>query len=232
MTRRRRVGFWPWPLVLALLLGACVATGPKEISVAPATGEHLPHCAAAAEADRYIDLDELAHRLPPPPITVAFDVDDTVLFSSPAFYYGRWKYGNDYLDQEEFWAELNRGLDRFSIPKLVARELVGMHRSRGDRILFITARVGTRDEEVTAALMTAFRFSDPPPVIFTDRRDKAPWLEQEGVVIFYGDSDGDMRDAIAAGARPIRVIRSPLSTNPGATHPGAFGEEVIVDSEN
>jgi hypothetical protein len=43
----------------------------------------------------YITLAELAKSLPPEPITVVFDVDDTVLFTSPGFQWGSRVYGPD-----------------------------------------------------------------------------------------------------------------------------------------
>ena len=47
----------------------------------------------------------------------------------------------------------------------------------------------------------------------------------------YGDSDGDIRDSIAAGARPMRVMRARTSVNHEPSHNGAFGEEVLINSE-
>jgi acid phosphatase (class B) len=45
------------------------------------------------------------------------------------------------------------------------------------------------------------------------------------------DSDGDIRDSIEAGARPIRVMRTRTSVNRESTHNGGLGEEVIINSE-
>ena len=44
---------------------------------------------------RIITLAEVARSLPPKPNTVVFDVDDTVLFSSPGFQWGTKTYGPD-----------------------------------------------------------------------------------------------------------------------------------------
>ena len=50
-------------------------------------------------------------------------------------------------------------------------------------------------------------------------------------VISYGDSDGDIRESIQAGARPIRILRARNSVNHDPTHNGAFGEEILANSE-
>jgi acid phosphatase class B len=66
---------------------------------------------------------------------------------------------------------------------------------------------------------------------------KTPALEKYGVDIYYGDSATDIeysRAVTAKKVRPIRVERSPLSTNknPLGYKPGDFGEEILVNSEN
>ena len=64
-----------------------------------------------------------------PPMAVGFDIDDTVLFSSPGFWRGQKNYSpnsQDYLKNPEFWEKMNNGWDEFSIPKEVARALIAM----------------------------------------------------------------------------------------------------------
>ena len=50
-------------------------------------------------------------------------------------------------------------------------------------------------------------------------------------VISYGDSDGDIRESIQAGARPIRIVRARNSVNHDPTNNGSFGEEILTNSE-
>jgi len=72
-----------------------------------------------------------------PPMAVGFDIDDTVLFSSPGFWRGKKMYSPDseaYLRNPEFWEKMNNGWDEFSIPKEVARALIALHVKRGDSI--------------------------------------------------------------------------------------------------
>jgi acid phosphatase (class B) len=70
------------------------------------------------------------------------------------------------------------------------------------------------------------------PVIFTNRGSKTPAFRQVQAVLSYGDSDGDIRDSIEAGARPVRVLRAHTSVNVEPVHNGAFGEEVLINSED
>jgi len=175
-----------------------------------------------------------------PPMAVGFDIDDTVLFSSPGFWRGKETFSPQseaYLHNPEFWEKMNNGWDAFSIPKEVARALIAMHVKRGDRIWFITGRHATKTESVTKALQDAFLIPAAAmnPVIFagesSGRNNKASWMEQKQLKIYYGDADSDIIAAREAGARGIRVLRASNSTWKPLPQAGAFGEEVIVNSE-
>lgn len=50
-------------------------------------------------------------------------------------------------------------------------------------------------------------------MIFTSRQSKADAFRRIKAAVSYGDSDGDIRDSVAAGARPIRILRAPNSAN-------------------
>jgi acid phosphatase (class B) len=194
-------------------------------------------------------LAELAKSLPPDPITVAFDVDDTVLFSSPGFQWGTNTYGPDIVSAgvpvreqdlpnedakrkyREFWTKMNNELDQYSVKKWIAEELITLHKSRGDKICFVTKRVYTGSEKLTDVLKSTFQLRETPIVIFTSRESKTPALRKLGAVLSYGDSDGDIREAIQAGARPIRILRARTSVNHDPTNNGAFGEETLANSE-
>jgi acid phosphatase (class B) len=207
--------------------------------------------AADPGAVRTITLEQLSRSLPKEPIKVVFDVDDTVLFTSPGFQWGSRTYGPDIVSAgvpvreedlateeqrrkyREFWTKMNNELDQFSVKKWIAGELIALHKSRGDQIYFVTKRIHTGAERLTETLRREFGLpADSPAVIFTNRRDKTEAFRKVGAQLSYGDSDGDIRDSIQAGARPIRVLRSPQSVNHEPTHDGAFGEEVLRNSEN
>ncbi|KEA49975.1 hypothetical protein DT73_25795 [Mangrovibacter sp. MFB070] len=175
-----------------------------------------------------------------PPMAVGFDIDDTVLFSSPGFYRGKKMFSpesNDYLSNPAFWEKMNNGWDEFSIPKEVARALIDMHVRRGDSIWFITGRSQTKTETVSKTLQDDFHIpaSSMNPVIFAGdnpgQNTKTNWLVDKQIRIFYGDSDGDITAARDAGIRGIRVLRASNSTYRPLPSAGKFGEEVIVNSE-
>ena len=195
----------------------------------------------SADANRYISMTALEQSLSPLPISVGFDVDDTVLFSSPGFYYalhnsdgpdGANKYGDIPLRTYAFWYDMNSRYDRFSIPKQIALDLIALHKKRGDRIYFITARRATSNEFLTTTLTNTFNLPDNAPVIFTGRDPKSGPIKAHGISLFYGDSDGDISAAHQAGIRAIRILRSPLSTNSRLPVPGKFKEEILEDSTN
>lgn len=175
-----------------------------------------------------------------PPMSVGFDIDDTVLFSSPGFWRGKKTWSpesEEYLKNPAFWQQMNNGWDEFSIPKEVARALIAVHLKRGDRIWFITGRSPTKTESVSKTLQVDFLIpaANMNPVIFAGEKagqnNKTQWLEQKNIKIFYGDSDNDIAAARESGARGIRVLRASNSTYKPLPQAGAFGEEVIVNSE-
>jgi acid phosphatase (class B) len=203
----------------------------------------------AGTKPRFITISELEKSLPAHPIIAVFDIDDTTLFTSGGFQWGANHYGNDIVsagvsvregdlktDEDkrkfrEFWTKMNNELDEYSVPKWIARELIELHKKRGDKIYFVTKRINTGSEHLTALLKEWFGLPNLEPVIFTQREPKTPAFVKIHAQISYGDSDGDIRDSIAAGARPIRVMRARTSVNHEATHNGAFGEDVLVNSE-
>lgn len=187
----------------------------------------------------WVSIDQIAASLEgQPPMAVGFDVDDTVLYSSPCFYYGKMKYSptsEDYLKMDAFWTDIHtNNCDQYSIPKDVARKLIDLHTARGDEIYFITGRTrGTGGETLTAAIKKAFNIEKMNDVVFTASSDnKVEFLKDHKLKIYYGDADSDMKAAIAADIRPIRVMRAQNSTYKPEPKNGKFGEEVIVDSTN
>jgi acid phosphatase (class B) len=195
----------------------------------------LAGCGHGAEP---LTVASLAASLPEPPIAVGFDVDETLICSTPVWYYlatnhdgpdGNNKYGVYVRKHPEFWPDANR-LDSFSVPKQAAKELLALHQRRGDHIYIITSRFQTPGEQLTATLRSAFDLDQSIPVLFTGNRPKATLMCELKLAIFYGDSDDDMRDARAAGARPIRFLRS-LHCADDRIHIGAYGEQVLSGSD-
>ncbi len=190
---------------------------------------------------KYVTVADIQASLPQKPIVAGFDIDDTVLFSSPGFFYGMSNrdgrdstniYGSAPLQSKEFWNDMNGQFDKFSMPKKSGGDLVRMHIKRGDKVVFITARHSSEKSIVPRILMQDFRIP-ASDVIFTSDSSKTKFISANNVYVYYGDADSDMKQAKEAKARPVRVMRSSFSTNQASPyHPGAFGEEVVKDSEN
>ncbi|NTU93665.1 MAG: acid phosphatase AphA [Chlorobiaceae bacterium] len=195
----------------------------------------------SAPSVRYVTLAEIQASLPATPVVAGFDIDDTVLFSSPGFNYGlnnqdgpggTNKYGESPLKSPVFWNDMNSWFDNFSLPKASGNALIQMHLKRGDRIVFITARDSSKVSIVPKILKQSFSIPKPE-VLFTCDKPKRSAIVSKGVTIYYGDADSDMLAADSAKARPIRVLRSPFSTNRTSyAKVGLLGEEVLKDSEN
>lgn len=189
-----------------------------------------------------ISINEISRSLPSHPVNVGFDVDDTVLFSSPGFHYAFTntdgpnktnRYGSKPLSSDKFWEDMSSYFDKFSIPKESALQVIEMHKKRNDRIYFITARPKPQKEILTELLTQYFSLpANAPPVIFSGKTSKCNFIKQHNIVVFYGDSDTDISEAHDAGIRAIRFMRSPLSTNKGKYKPGIYGESVLENSEN
>lgn len=188
---------------------------------------------------REVSVEDISRSLPLRPVAVGFDVDDTLLFSTPGFHYaltnrdgpgGSNRYGSEPLRSTSFWQDMNNRHDGFSLPKDAGRALVEMHLARGDDIYFITARTGSQPERLTELLGHTFGIAKPNPVIFVGHTGKTRDLRRLGIVVYYGDADSDVEDAREAGVRAIRLLRSPMSNNPSNARPGHFGEEVLENS--
>ena len=188
----------------------------------------------------WISVDQLKKELEgKAPINVSFDIDDTVLFSSPCFYHGQQKYSpgkHDYLKNQDFWNEVNAGCDQYSIPKQIAVDLINMHQARGDQIYFITGRTAGDKDGVTPVLQKAFNIKDMHPVEFmggrerTTKYNKTPGIIEHKASIHYGDSDDDILAAKEAGIRGIRLMRAANSTYQPMPTLGGYDEEVLINS--
>ncbi len=173
-----------------------------------------------------------------PPMAVGFDVDDTVLFSSPGFYRGQQMFspnGYSYLKSQKFWDKMNCGWDKFSLPKQIGQELIDMHQKRGDQIYFITGRNPSQCEITTQYLKDTFDIKDMHKVIFAGSSKteftKTPYIKANNIKMYYGDSDGDIISARNAGAEGIRIMRSAASSYKPSPENGKYGEKIVENSQ-
>ena len=183
----------------------------------------------------WVTVDEIKESIKDmPPMTVSFDIDDTVLVSSQCFYYGRNKWspnGYEYLHNQKFWDYVADGCDLSSIPKESAKKIIEMHQARGDQVVFITGRTPAKKLERTFGVknMKPISYTRDTPVA-PYKYDKTAYIVKAQSKIHYGDSNDDVLAAREAGIRGIRVIRSAVSTNRPLPVNGGYGEEVVVDS--
>lgn len=184
------------------------------------------------------------------PMTVSFDIDDTLVLSSQYFHYG-FTFGEELgfgkgpkevLHSQKFWDYVAEQGDQHSIPKQSAKDLIKMHKERGDKVVFITGRTGhSKDENgtVTKTARTLQKYFDLPAdtvVWYTNdtpadgfKQVKSAFIKKTGSQLHYGDSDDDILSAREVGIRGIRVQRSYSSTNPQKMN-GGYGEEVLINS--
>ncbi len=187
---------------------------------------------------------------------VGFDIDDTLLFSTPAFGRGFATGGTPAPTDTTFWTAVNGcdpGCDAETItladgstkdlpatdPSAVksrAYELVQYHLSLGQQVYAITARPDINGDVLRDYLATQFGIDRNnvyfEPVMKTDR------MAALGLDVFYGDSDSDITDARKVPGRTVlgvRFERSPKSSYRDGMrlaryHPGYFGEPIIANS--
>ena len=162
-----------------------------------------------------------------PPMNIGFDIDATILASSPVFQFAR---ENATPGSEEFFNIINQSDQGYSLLKQSALEIVQMHQQRGDNIYFITSRRRTPNQKVTQAL-EFFLGLEKANVIFTNGSDKTAFIKKLNVKIYYGDADSDIISSLSANARPIRVLRPSVTNARGLYRPGFFGEDVYIRSD-
>lgn len=191
----------------------------------------------------WISFKQLKASLKKAPMSVGFDVDDTVLFSSPGFMYRENnidgpnytnKYGKTVKQQrksKQFWKDMNFYFDQFSMPKKIAYKLIAMHKKRGDKIYFITARPPSKKERLSLILSKHFKLNHKKLLYFSNRKSKSPFIKKLKIKLFYGDSDLDIKSAEQENIRSIRILRSPLSNYKRHLSLGKFNEEILKNSD-
>ncbi|WP_156300431.1 acid phosphatase AphA [Streptobacillus canis] len=235
-------------LLLAFLTaGNLFAAGPK----LPYTHQGFKTNDNVQIAVNFVSIDGIKESIKDmPPMTVSFDIDDTLIFSSQYFQYG-FTYGpelgwgnnpKEVLNNQNFWDYVAEQADKHSIPKQSAIDIIKMHLERGDKIAFITGRTPHRNlengtiTETSLALQKSLKLPYAVPIWYTsetpldgNKWDKTYYIKKVGSKIHYGDSDNDILAAREAGIRGIRVQRSYSSTNRQQLN-GGYGEEVVINS--
>jgi len=197
---------------------------------APAKAPDVPKAALlskASDSSKAATRPELSPALSNPSVhEVGFDIDDTILFSSPAFdkaYAGAEPY------TEDFWKIVNASDGKVSHFKKKTVEILKAHQKKGHKIYLITSRNPAGGEALKKFL--AGRLVIPEENILFSPSGKTELIKELGIDAFYGDSDSDMRCANEAGAMPLRIKRSPESGYKASYNPGCLDEYIIPDSE-
>ncbi|UQY80373.1 Class B acid phosphatase [Candidatus Hepatincola sp. Av] len=195
----------------------------------------------------YVTAEIIINSLPKSPINVGFDIDDTILFSSPCFH----KLSKDFAkehniqfqseealwyqikDNQDFWNKIAT-CDSYSLPKKSVINILRMHQRRGDNIFFITAR--TAPETKYTDFLNNYLIeiignaNKLHPVMYSI--NKVAPIKNNNITLYYGDSDTDIEDALKAGAKPIRILRSSNSTLKVGYNLGKYQESVLNHSDN
>lgn len=232
------------------------ATAPTSASVASTATTAAPVCSIdkapaiplAPPKVGEITLDQLARTLPKRRIVVGFDVDDTLVFSAPAFNELQPKFDPDVIRPKDFtkltpeqqgqyrtfWNDLNERADDASLPKKIGQRLLDLHVARKDDIFIVSRRQATvpPSDASEQRLERMFHVELEHPLVQTNLTDKTPFLCKAGIELYYGDSDSDITAAFAAGATPVRVKRAASSYAKDAVHNGQMDEIVLADSED
>jgi acid phosphatase class B len=159
---------------------------------------------------------------------VAFDIDDTLAFTTPAFARGFATGGTPGPLDTDFWTVTN-GCDsgcpaetitlpsgtRKDLPanaastaKIKARQLVALHKSLGHRVFAITARPDINGEPVRdhvereLGIARSDVFFEPDIDRPGNPKGKTDRIESLNLDVFYGDSDSDITDALHAFRDP------------------------------
>lgn len=158
------------------------------------------------------------HSVVPTPGAIGFDIDDTVIESSPAFAaaYAR-------AEGTEFWAVVNTSTHLCPLRPHVAR-IIREQQARGGAVYLITARRDTEGQSLRNA-MTEMLDIPASHVFFA--KPKTALIRSLRLTVFYGDSDSDIADALEAGALPVRVRRPAASSYTTGNNPGMYGEPIL-----
>ncbi len=234
-----------------------LATGPKALAYADeSTQVELECTVSASKLVEFLGIAPVDSLDLSSAAAVGFDIDDTLLFSTPAFGRGFATGGTPAPTDTTFWTAVN-GCDPGCSAETItladgstkqlpatdpsgvksrAFELVQYHLSLGQQVYAITARPDINGDVLRDYLQAQFGIDRNnvyfEPVMKTDR------MAQLGLDVFYGDSDSDITDARKVPGRTVlgvRFERSPKSSYRDGMrlaryHPGYFGEPIIANS--
>jgi len=222
--------------VCLILCAGCATTADTD-------AEDSASGATPVESYSTVSVSEIAESLSGSgPITVGLDLDGTTFFTESLYYYalsnidgpnGTNIYGDDPLHNPEFISSVNNEFVGQYIPKKAAIDVIEMHVERGDNVIFITKKISSPEERISEYIGVLFDIENPY-VIFTNETSKTPYINEENVSVYYGDSDGDITDSRAAEhCTPYRFMRNDITLDcyNSSYNPGKYGESVVENSD-
>ena len=159
-------------------------------------------------------------------LAVAFDYDDTLVFSAPA--YSKAFANSVQAYTPGFWSVVNQSYD-LEKPKMLAYGLAWFFRVMGFQVTILTSRPPVSAE----ALKKEWRHLAPRGrfVFAGDGEGKVQHLQDGNYVLYFADNDSDIASARRAKVYAIRIRRSRKSFQREDYHPGSLGELVLPLSE-
>lgn len=156
---------------------------------------------------------------------VGFDVDDTLLFSSPSFNKGFQSDAEPF--SREFWRTVNAHDAEVSCIKPKVYDIVKNYQERGAEIYAITAREPYNGARLAEFLETAYGI--PADNVFFEPDGKTERITEIDLDVYFGDSNSDITDARDAGVTAVRIQRSKESNYDDKYDPGKY-DEIIIES--
>lgn len=151
--------------------------------------------------------------------TVGYDYDSTLSFSTPTFMAEKEEDPARRMD----WELINGRLLPLEKKKYVAWT-VPVFKFLGYTPIVVTTRPNVKAEQFA---MHVYRHYGIQIEDVYMTRDKAAVLKARRTVIFFGDSDGDITEAMEAGVIPVRVRRSDDDMYKENYNVGQYGEWVL-----
>lgn len=154
---------------------------------------------------------------------VGFDIDDTLLFSTPSFERG---FNADVEPfSKQFWSVVNSNDAEVSCIKPKVYKMVQEYQSQGVEVYAITAREPHNGQNLKNFLEKSYNI--PSDHVFFEPDSKTDRLKNLELDIYFGDSDSDISDAQEANIPAVRIQRSKKSNYEKKYNPGKHGETII-----
>jgi len=155
---------------------------------------------------------------------VAFDYDDTLVFSTPAF--ARANASGTQAYSPDYWKVVNNSYD-LEKPKILVNTMAWGLRLLGFKITILTSRPPHDGD----ALKKEWRHLANRFIFANGATSKHRYLKEGNHILFFGDSDSDITEGRKVNVQTLRIRRSPRSSYKEDYNPGSLGEIIIPFSE-